>query len=634
MATNASREGEFRHDAFICYSRADVGIARALERALERYRPPPELERPARLLDIFRDEQDFTGVEYTESIRRHLRSSAKLIVLCSPAARKSSFVNDEIRWFAEARGARNIVPVLHAGNPTCDANDEISAFPPALCEALAPLPIGPDYRNLNERRERVDLGSFQGAWFGLLANLLDVERSEIEQRELRRRRRRQRITAGILAAVIALLSSALVFALLSRNEAIRERDLAEQRRKQALARQLMTDSLSLADRQYDSAVLLALEAARISPAVTSQTHLQRLLNRNTEFRRIVRLHRAPVLALLVSDDGTSLASADEEGLVITGESAGQVQEQALPISGKAAAAAFTRDGTRLAFAVDNGIEVWNVVELRRLQVLKAHSRSVTSVDFSPDGTLLASGSWDTTAIVWNVDQGRPAYAPLAGHTESPDVLSLAKGVLGVAFSPRGTLLATTGGDNTAIVWDVATGRRKVGPLTGHGIRHNQLFPGVRTVAFSPDEQTLATGGDDSDIRLWELASGRALGEPLKGHTGALRALAFIDDGQGLVSADEFGDTRVWAVRDRRPLKVLRGHAGRVNGLTVFAGHAVLSSGEDGKIIEWDPFAWNDRLATTLVHPAPDAQPRALRSTSGHLGGRIGQVAARIGAPEL
>jgi WD40 repeat protein len=176
------------------------------------------------------------------------------------------------------------------------------------------------------------------------------------------------------------------------------------------------------------------------------------------------------------------------------------------------------------------------------------------------------------------------------------------------------LLATTGGDNTLILWDAATGRRKAGPLRGHGIREGQLFPGVRAVVFSPDEKIVATGGDDRDIRLWDAVSGQALGEPMHGHNGALRALLFIDDGQGLVSSDEFGDTRVWSVQDRRPLKILRGYAGRINGLAAVGSHAVLSYGENGKIIQWDPFAWPDRLAVTLVHPSPDARPRVVGAT--------------------
>jgi hypothetical protein len=94
--------------AFISYSRKDIEFARKLEKALEDYKPPKDLNVPQRNLVIFRDESDFTGVQYEESIEKHLKTSKKMIVICSPDARKSKYVDDEIRRFAEARGAENI----------------------------------------------------------------------------------------------------------------------------------------------------------------------------------------------------------------------------------------------------------------------------------------------------------------------------------------------------------------------------------------------------------------------------------------------------------------------------------------------------------------------------------------------
>jgi WD40 repeat protein len=614
MSDTGAQNGGFQHDVFISYSRVDAAFARALQRALESYRPPRELGRPVRSLNVFRDEKDFTGVEYHESIRRYLGKSAKLIVICSPAARQSAFVNEEIQAFAEARGAQNIIPILRAGSPSCDVNEAAAAFPPALCAALAPLPVGPDYRNLDERRDRVNRAPFQDAWFGLLANLLDMERAELEQRDLRRQRQRLRVTLGITVSILAVLSIALVFALSSRQEAIRERGLAEQRLEQARAGQLMTEALSLADTEYDTAVLLALEATRRSPTIPTWTQLQELLNRNREFASVVRRHHAPVLALQVSDEGTLLGSVDEQGTVVIGERAGAAREQVLPLEAKASAAAFTPDGTALAVAIESRVEVWSVSEPKRVHVLAGHSRAVTSVAFSPDGKLLASSGWDGQTILWDVEKGQPKYAPLTGHTESEDPLSLAKGVRALAFSADGKLLATTGGDNTVMLWDVATGRARAGPLTGHGIREEQPFPGVRAVAFSPREPILATGGNDTEIRLWDIAKSKALGEPLRGHRGAIQSLVFFPNGTGLISADEFGEIRIWSVGDGRPREVLRGYAGRVRGVVIRYGGSVLSHGEDGKIIDWRPFERFDRMATVLFHPAPDAEPRHVRAT--------------------
>lgn len=70
-----------QYDAFICYSRKDIDFARSLEKALEAYKPPRDLNAPQRYLQIFRDEGDLTGVEYFQSIERHIQNSAKLMVI-------------------------------------------------------------------------------------------------------------------------------------------------------------------------------------------------------------------------------------------------------------------------------------------------------------------------------------------------------------------------------------------------------------------------------------------------------------------------------------------------------------------------------------------------------------------------
>ena len=98
------------HDAFISYSRKDRALAIALEKALEAWTPPKSVA-TARL-DVFRDETDMTGIAYHKAIHRHLQQSKKLIVLCSPAARASPYVNEEIRQFASMKGADNIIPLL------------------------------------------------------------------------------------------------------------------------------------------------------------------------------------------------------------------------------------------------------------------------------------------------------------------------------------------------------------------------------------------------------------------------------------------------------------------------------------------------------------------------------------------
>jgi hypothetical protein len=104
----------YLHDAFISYSRKDKPFAVL---RLRRYTPPSGLPVQKRRLNIFRDEEDFTGTEYYQAVGRHLQGSRKLIIICSPNARASSFVNDEIQRFTQVHSAEDLIPVLIAGSP-------------------------------------------------------------------------------------------------------------------------------------------------------------------------------------------------------------------------------------------------------------------------------------------------------------------------------------------------------------------------------------------------------------------------------------------------------------------------------------------------------------------------------------
>src|SRR5690606_11856471 len=94
--------------------------------------------------------------------------------------------------------------------------------------------------------------------------------------------------------------------------------------------------------------------------------------------------------------------------------------------------------------------------------------TVTSVSFSPDGKLIASGSWDKTVRVWDVVTGT-STATFEGHSNV---------VISVTFSPDGKLIASGSHDKTVRVWDAVTGT-SIATFKGHSEY-------VTSVTFSPD----------------------------------------------------------------------------------------------------------------------------------------------------
>lgn len=200
-------EQDVLYDAFISYSHQDKVFATLLEKTLENFKPPGGLGILPRYLRIFRDERDFTGPDYQASLRRHLQESAKLIVVCSPAAHQSQYVDDEIQQFIKAKGVDHLVPVLFSGVPNNQAKpgqEAELAFPKALCEALG-MPLAADYRGFNPLEDTVNKGRFEDAWFKTLADLYGKSRDQIEQREERRQIHRRNFTLALISLVISLV---------------------------------------------------------------------------------------------------------------------------------------------------------------------------------------------------------------------------------------------------------------------------------------------------------------------------------------------------------------------------------------------------------------------------------------------
>ena len=127
----------------------------------------------------------------------------------------------------------------------------------------------------------------------------------------------------------------------------------------------------------------------------------------------------------------------------------------------------------------------------------------------------------------------PLCRCLQGHTNW---------VTGLAFSPDGTQMASVSYDGTVKVWDMAN-PDNFQTFLEHTDR-------VIRVAWSPDGRTLASCGYDKTIWFWNVKEGKAR-TVLYGHSGAIFTLAFTPDSRRLVSGSEDGTVRVWGRRKRR-----------------------------------------------------------------------------------
>ena len=141
---------------------------------------------------------------------------------------------------------------------------------------------------------------------------------------------------------------------------------------------------------------------------------------------------------------------------------------------------------------------------------------------------------------------------------------------GLAIAPDGTWLATTSYDNTVRIWDLHAGRLG-NSVTGH----TSL---VTALAVAPDSAWLATTSYDNTVRVWDpdTAQPRRI---LTGHTGPVMALAAASDGSWLASVGNDGTARIWDTRTARCVMAIRtGHALRH---VVTDGTRVVVAGDRG-----------------------------------------------------
>ncbi len=295
-------------------------------------------------------------------------------------------------------------------------------------------------------------------------------------------------------------------------------------------------------------------------------------------RRTLNGHTDEVLAVAYSLDGTQLATASKEGLVILWDAAsGRERAKLREHRGEVNGVAFSPDGKTLATAGDDEtVRLWDTATGESKAILKGHRGDVMVVAFSPDGTTLASGGEDGTVRLWNPVTGKEQLI-LKAHDRT---------VWALAFTPDGRKLATAGQDKTVKLWDLAANQAII--LKGH------IEP-VRCVAYSPDGTTLATGSEDRTVRLWDAGTGREKAI-LTGHSQWVCAIAFAPDGKSLASGGNDAIVHIWDWRKRELRYMLRGHSGRIWGMAYTRDNQCLATASGDRTVRiWDATQRQDRV---------------------------------------
>jgi WD40 repeat protein len=249
---------------------------------------------------------------------------------------------------------------------------------------------------------------------------------------------------------------------------------------------------------------------------------------------------------------------------ITSSNASQVEQLAVLRTGSVTSITFSPDGTLLAF---NGAE--NTADIHRLQtgrsagILREDMGYASRLAFSPDGTRLAVANLDGIVHLWSITTGKE-MAALQGHTGE---------VSSVAFNPDGMLLASASGipEFTLRVWDVETGTQVEVLRRADG---EEFFD----VAFSPDGTLLAaaTGSINyGKIRLWDIETW-TLVTTFDGYSNLVSSLMFSHDGTFLVTGSYDGTIRRWEVGSGNDPTVLHRYDAVVHSIDLSADDSLLA----------------------------------------------------------
>jgi WD40 repeat protein len=223
-------------------------------------------------------------------------------------------------------------------------------------------------------------------------------------------------------------------------------------------------------------------------------------------------------------------------------------------------------------------------QLGKPTISQSHSGQVRSVNFSPNGQLILTGSTDKTLKLWDV-RSRRLLRTMSGHT---------KGVNCVAFSTTESDLAASGGDDGLIrIWNLIDGT-EIRLLQGHNHTVNSL-------AFSPDGSLIVSGGGgifgdktpeyaDKKVRLWDVSTGQLL-KTFEGHTSSVTCVKFSPDGNHMFSAggDWDNSIRMWNINTGKLVRLFSGHRNRIESIDISPNGNLLVAGDfmDAVFIIWD-----------------------------------------------
>jgi len=217
------------------------------------------------------------------------------------------------------------------------------------------------------------------------------------------------------------------------------------------------------------------------------------------------------------------------------------------------------------------VKVWDLTTRQLVATIEGHSDCIYAAALSPDGTMLATASYDKMIYLWDPRTGKQ-LRPLKDHIDA---------VYALAFTPDGAKLISAGADRTVKIWNPKTGERLY--------TFSEATDGLNTLAVSPNGKLIAAAGNDKTIRIWTIGDkAGSLKTSLIAHEDAILRLAWSPDGASIASASADRTIKLFRADGLTEIQTIPNQPEWITGLSFApAGGRLAAIRQDGTLQFYD-----------------------------------------------